>query len=116
MNLDPTLPAQPLEEWLRRGPARIDTLQWRESDCGLKPDYEEPPEGYPVCVDFVYQRGRVAGWGAVRIGTTRKGIVEPPRFRTATASARSGTGVSFESVDKLSDLPPLISKLMSEKP
>ncbi len=116
MQLDSSLPSQPLEQWLRRGPAHIDKLQWRESDCGIKPDYPEPPGGYPLCVDFVYQRARVAGWGIVVIGTTRRGIVGRPRFRSATASAPSSTGMKFESVAKLSILPAVISKLQSQKP
>lgn len=112
--LDQTLPSRPLAEWLHRGPSHIEKLQWRISSCDLKPDYPEPPAGYPLCVDFVYQVGDVAGWGIVNVGTTRRGIVKPPRFERALVSTRSSDGMRTVSTEKLSDLPRVISKLLSE--
>lgn len=78
--LDPSLESQPLEQWLRDGAARIEKLDWRMSDCDLKPDYPEPVTGHPLCVKFVYRRSDVSGWVIITIGTKRKGIIEPPRF------------------------------------
>jgi hypothetical protein len=112
--LDPTLPSQPLDEWLRLGPAHVEKLQWRISSCGLKPDYPEPPGGYPLCVDFVYQRSRVAGWGIVTVGTTRKGIVKPPRFEYVVGSAPSSAGMKFDRAEKLAELPQMISKVLAQ--
>jgi len=112
--LDANLQSQPLDEWLRLGPARVEKLEWRMSDCDLKPDYREPPTGYPLCVRLGYRRGNVSGWAIITVGTTRKGIVEPPRFEYAVVSTRSDDGVHSESADKLSDLPHVISKLLSK--
>jgi len=112
--LDPLLQSQPLEAWLRLGPSHIEQLRWRISSCDLKPDYPEPPDGYPLCVDFVYQRGRVAGWGIVNVGTTRKGIVGPPRFKGAVVSTRTSDETRYENAEKLSELPRVISRLLAE--
>jgi len=111
--LDANLQSRALDEWLRLGPARIEKLDWRMSDCDLKPDYHEPRNGYPLCVRLVYRRGKVSGWAIITVGTRRKGIVEPPRFESAVVSTRSDDGVHSESADKLSDLPRVISKLLS---
>ncbi|HEV2718728.1 MAG TPA: hypothetical protein VG323_01820 [Thermoanaerobaculia bacterium] len=112
--LDSTLKSQPLDELLRLGPARLEKLNWRMSDCDLKPDYREPSTGYPLCVRLGYQRGNVSGWAIITVGTKRKGIVEPPRFEYAVVSTRSDGGVHSETADKLSDLPHVISKLLSK--
>lgn len=113
--LDPALQSQPLDEWLRLGVPRIERLEWHVSDCDLKPDYAEPPSGYPLCVKVVYHRSRVSGWIIITIGTRRDGIVEPPRFEYAVISTRSANGVRFENAKKLSDLPPAMTKLLAEE-
>ncbi len=111
VRLDPTLPTKPLEEWLRKGPAGVEKLKWSVSDCDLKPDHVEPAEGYPLCVKVRFQRGHVAGWAIVTVGTIARGIVEPPRFDYATVSARSAAGMRVETADRLSQLPHLIASL-----
>lgn len=113
--LDPTLRSQPLEEWLRLGPARVERLEWRMSDCDLHSDYKEPPNGYPLCVKVVYQRSRVSGWIIVTVGTIHKGILEPPRFEYAVVSTRTQKGMRFENAEKLSDLPRVMSELLAER-
>src|SRR3954447_258077 len=94
--LDPALKPQLLEDWLRHGPARVETLQWDVSDCDLKPDYPEPAAGYPLCVKAAFQRERVSGWLLVIVGTKRKGITEPPRFGSALVSSRNKGGMRSE--------------------
>lgn len=71
--LDANLQSQPLDKWLRLGPARVEKLDWRMSDCDLKPDYREPPAGHPLCVRLSYRRGGISGWAIITVGTTRKG-------------------------------------------
>ena len=112
--LDSTLKSESFEKWLRLGPAHIEKLRWNMSDCDLKPDIVEPPDGYPLCTRVVYQRGRVAGWIIVTIGTTRKGIVRPPRFEYAMVSTPSSTGMKAETAEKLADFPQVISKMLAQ--
>jgi hypothetical protein len=112
--LDPALPSQRLEEWLRLGPPRLENVRWRRSSCDLKPDYPEPPDGYPLCVKFVYRRSRVSGWAIVKIGTMRKGIFGPPRFEYAVLSVRSGKELRYDEAETLRDFPQVISRLLAE--
>lgn len=112
--LDPRLQTQSLEEWLRLGPARVEKLDWRVSDCDLKPDYEQPPNGYPLCVNVVFQRGRVSGWIIITVGTRRKGVEGVPRFELAVASTQVRDVMRTENAQSLSDLPRVMSKLLAE--
>src|SRR5689334_4898370 len=49
--LDSTLSSRPLEEWLLRGPARIDEVYWRvKIDCDLKDPEPDTSGDYPLCV------------------------------------------------------------------
>ena len=119
--LDPTLESESFDK-LRLGPANIEklqccsaaVLQWSMSDCDLKPDYVEPPDSYPLCTRVVYQRRRVAGWIIVTIGTTRKGIVGPPRFEYAVVSTPSSAGMKVENAEKLAELPQVISSVLAQ--
>jgi hypothetical protein len=113
--LDPALRSQQLEEWLRLGPARIEKLEWRMSDCDLKTDDREPHAGHPLCVKVVFHRSDISGWLIVTVGTKRTGIVEPPRFESAVVSKRSNNRMRFESAERLSELPRAISRLLTGK-
>ncbi len=112
--LDPRLESESFEKWLRLGPAHIEKLEWSMSDCDLKPDCVEPPDGYPLCTRVVYQRGRVAGWIIVTIGTTRKGIVGLPRFEYAVVSTPASAGMKVEDAEKLAELPQIISRILAQ--
>lgn len=114
--LDSSLPSLSLDEWLRLGPPHLEMLQWRKDNCELKPDYPAPPEGYPVCARIGFRRGRVGGWMLVRVGTTREGIVEPPRFLRGTVAVKSSDGVEYDKAEKLSELPALIEKRLAQEP
>ena len=114
--LDPSLPSQSLDEWLRLGPPRLEMLQWRKDNCELKADYPAPPEGHPVCARIGFRRGRVGGWMLVRVGTTRHGIVEPPRFLRGTVAVKSNGGYEYDKAEKLSGLSSLIEKRLAEEP
>jgi len=106
--LDPTLPSQTLEEWLRVGPAQVDAVRWTAdiSSCDDKPDGEEPPDGFDLCATVSFRRNGVNGHIIFRLGASRKGIVEPPKF----VHALVGAGPAAEYVYKLSDLPRALEK------
>jgi hypothetical protein len=72
--LDSALPSQPLDTWLRLGPAKGAVVKWRASDCGKKAVEGEPAEGYTVCVEFLFSRADISVLGKITVGTTRKGI------------------------------------------
>jgi hypothetical protein len=116
IRLDSSLPSRSLDEWLRLGPPRLEALQWSNDNCELKPDYPAPPEGFPLCARIAFRRGQVGGWMLVRVGTTRDGIVEPPRFLRGTVAVKSSNGIEYDKTEKLSDLPALIEKRLAQKP
>ncbi len=101
--LDSTLPSQPLEEWLLRGPARIDEVTWRISlDCDLKDPQPDAEGNLPLCVRIAFRRGNITGLGLLRVGTRKSGIKGQPAFQYPL-------GVLFPfsvgDYDKLSELP-----------
>lgn len=76
--LDPSLPSQRLEDWLKSGPPHTDVLSWAPDDtCDLKPDSDID---YPFCVRIGFRRGGQEGYFLVLIGTLKKGIIGPPRL------------------------------------
>jgi hypothetical protein len=86
--LDPTLPSQRLDEWLRLSPARIDYVEWRLSpNCDRKPVDLKPTDEWPVCVQVVFLRNGVGGWAMVRVGTGNKPISGLPRVDYFTMMA-----------------------------
>ena len=80
--LDPILPSQPLEEWLVRGPAQIDELNWWVSrDCDLKDAKPDRNGDLPLCVKIPFRRGNVSGIGMLRVGTLKHGIIGRADFQ-----------------------------------
>jgi len=76
--LDPSLPSERLEDWLRSGPPRAEFLRWQSDDtCDLKPDLNGD---YPRCVRIAFERGGQGGYLLVHIGTLLKGIIGPPQL------------------------------------
>ncbi|MBZ5641627.1 MAG: hypothetical protein LAO19_02605 [Acidobacteriia bacterium] len=76
--LDPSLPSERLEDWLRSGPPHSEFLRWESDDtCDNKPD---PDTDYPRCVHVAFGRGGQSGYFLVHIGTLRKGIIGPPQL------------------------------------
>ena len=76
--LDPSLPSQRLEDWLRSGPPHVTLLRWESDDtCDLKPFGDDD---YPRCVRITFGRGGQSGYFLVQIGTLRKGIIGPPHL------------------------------------
>ena len=107
--LDPTLPSQTLEEWLRVDPARVNVVAWRAgiNSCGDKPDPPEPTDGFEVCATILFRKNGVNGHIILTLGTFQKGIAESPRFKYA----QIGAFPAIEYVYKLSDIPPALEEL-----
>jgi hypothetical protein len=79
---DSTLSSQRLEDWLLRGPARIDELYWNISqNCDLK-DLEPDADGdLPLCVKLGFRRGSTTGFGVLRVGTLKHGVSGQPALQ-----------------------------------
>lgn len=76
--LDPSLPSERLEDWLRSGPPHAELLRWQSDDtCDNKPDLDTD---YPRCVRVAFERGGLSGYFLVHIGTLRKGIIGTPQL------------------------------------
>jgi len=101
-NLDSTLPSQPLEEWLLRGPARIDELNWRISlDCDLKDPKPDVEGDLPLCVKVGFRRGKITGFGVLTVGTRKAGIKGQPLFQYLDVLSPPPVG----NYDRLSEFP-----------
>ena len=106
--LDSTLPSQRLDEWLRSGPAHIESEQWEMSDCDLKPDASNPNYVAPLCAKVLFTRGNSRGWVIITVGTFRDGIQGVPHVDHIFVESDSG---SVPDSNKLSDLPKLLEKV-----
>jgi hypothetical protein len=100
--LDSTLSSQRLEDWLLRGPARIDELYWNISqNCDLK-DLEPDADGdLPLCVKLGLRRRSITGFGVLRVGTLKHGVSGQPALQYLDVLRPFSVG----SYDKLSDFP-----------
>ncbi len=87
--LDATLPPMKLGDWLRSGPAGIGKVNWRISPtCDLQdpPPVSADKHDWETCVKFLFAyRGASKSpayvEGLITVGTVRKGITGPPRFK-----------------------------------
>lgn len=108
--LDPTLPSQRLEDWLRTGPPHLQILHWRVADtCDLKPD--EPSVDYPLCAKITFVRGGEAGEFLIQVGTSKNGIAGSPHldYGVGTMEANNPLVLTGSSAH-LSDLPVLLDQ------
>jgi hypothetical protein len=110
--LDPALPSQRLDQWLRFGPPHLDTTAWEMSDCDLKPDSSNPNYVAPLCAKVRFQRGKCKGWAIIAVGTYRDGISGTPHVQQMFVTVGSNYDDPPES-HKLSDLPRLLDKASS---
>jgi hypothetical protein len=79
--LEPGLPSQPLEQWLRAGTARIDAIVWEVIPyCQL----QEPPGPAPLCARIQFTRGAGTGEGMIQVGTVKNGITGLPLLLSIT--------------------------------
>jgi hypothetical protein len=100
--LDSTLSSRRLEDWLLRGPARIDELYWNISrDCDLKDPAPDADGDLPLCVKVGFRRGNTSGFGVLRVGTLKHGVTGQPAFQYLDVLRPFPVG----SYDKLSGFP-----------
>jgi hypothetical protein len=110
--LDPSLSSQRLDQWLRLGPAYLDTVTWEMSDCDLKPDFSNPNYVESLCAKVRFKRGDRGGWAIITVGTFRNGISGQPHLEYIFATV----GPTYErppESSKLSDLPRLLEEASS---
>jgi len=107
--LDPSLPSQGLENWLRSAVPHAQSLSWLvEETCWQRPSHDED---YPLCAHVrITSNGQWAEF-LVQIGTWHKGIVGSPKLREFGINihqdpTRNTTGFT----DKLSELPGLLDQ------
>jgi hypothetical protein len=103
--LDPALPSERLDEWLRSGPPHVEKATWEMSDCDLK-GTGDPKYVAPLCVKVRFIRGSVGGWVMVRVGTFLNGISGEPHFENLLVATRGK--LNFHDSEKLSGLPRLL--------
>jgi hypothetical protein len=108
--LDPSLPSQRLEDWLRSGPPHVQILHWLVADtCDLKPD--EPSVDYPLCAKITFVRGGEAGVFLIQIGTSKKGIAGRPQLDYGVGTMETANSLAVTgSSEHLSDLPVLLDQ------
>ena len=100
--LDSTLSSQRLEDWLLRGPAKIDELYWNISrDCDLEIPQPDANGDLPLCVKIGFRRGNTTGFGMLRVGTLKHGVSGQPAFQYLAVLEPFSVG----DFDKLSDFP-----------
>ena len=100
--LDSAISSQRLEDWLLRGPAKIDELNWYVSrDCDLKVPEPDADGDLPLCVKLGFRRGNMTGFGMLRVGTLKRGIGGQSAFLYLDVLRPFSVG----SYDKLSDFP-----------
>ena len=110
--LDPSLPSQRLEDWLKTGPPHVHT-SWRVADsCELK----DPDIPYAVCAHIsVYRDGHYGnpygqkGYFLVQVGNSRDGITGRPKLWHGVG-VWEGTFINTGSSERLSDLPSLLDQ------
>jgi hypothetical protein len=108
--LDPSLPSQRLEDWLRSGPPHAHIAYWSmDATCDLKPD--SPSADYPLCARIAFSRDGEGGFFLVQVGTTNKGIVGRPQLYGGIGVFEVESPVVMTgSAERLSDLPALLDQ------
>ncbi|HEV2577235.1 MAG TPA: hypothetical protein VGU25_08490 [Acidobacteriaceae bacterium] len=105
--LDPSLPSQRLEDWLRSGPPHVTLLDWLSDDtCDLKPF---GPDDFPRCIRISFGRGGQSGYFLVQIGTLHKGIIGPPHLYS-DIGVQEPFFIQTGWTDRLSGLPHLLDQ------
>ena len=109
--LDSGLTSQRLDQWLQSGPAHVEKVTWKMSDCDLMPP-PDPKYVAPLCVKVYFTRPNAGGWIMVRIGTFRDGIIGAPHFEGMLIGSANGM---VPDSGKLSDLPRVLDEASSLK-
>jgi hypothetical protein len=76
--LDPSLPSQHLEDWLKSGPLRVNHIEWSAGGCNIKEGRDgatREPEGR-LCGSVWFQRGNARA--DIRVSTVGNDNLGPP--------------------------------------
>jgi len=107
--LDPLLPSQGLEDWLKSGPPHTDFVNWMLDDtCDIHPGFNIETD-YPRCVRIAFRRGGQSGYFLVLIGTLKKGIIGAPQLYEGIGVQEEGF-VQTGWAELLSGLPQLLDQ------
>ena len=107
--LDPSLPSQDLENWLRSAVPHAQSLSWFVEDtCWQRPFHNED---HPLCAHVrITSNGQWAEF-LVQIGTWHKGIVGSPKLTEFGINVHQNpTWSTTGFADKLSELPGLLDQ------
>lgn len=111
--LDPTLPSEPLDEWLRQGPMRLAKVDWQISDCDIKPIGEQH-DRHPICAKFLFEESEISGHGVVVMGSIGQGVMPPAKLLHALVARGMGSpGARSDATASLAHLPELLEKYRS---
>jgi hypothetical protein len=110
--LDSKLPSEGLAHWISaRFSPKADVI-WRTGTCDLRPEYPPPVDGNPLCVEFLFEVGRLGVWGHIIVGTLERGVTGAPKFDRVSVEKRPS--LHFEHCRRLSGLPALLARLAKE--
>ncbi len=102
--LDPALPSQGLEQWLKSGSPHFDSLTWAlDETCDLRGDLDTD---YPRCVRIGFSRSSQSGYILILIGTLKKGIIGPPKLYEEIGVSEGIVNKGW--AERLSKLPALL--------
>ena len=115
--LDSTQAAVLLEQWLHETLGPKATLEWEVSDCDLKPDYPEPPDGYLMCVAVrASLPPRIGLRLHVLVGTFKRGVFGQPSIeKQSFMGCSSLVDGPFASISSLADIPRNIESFSSKE-
>ena len=118
--LDPSLPSQRLEDWLKSGPLHVNHIKWDALKCNIKegPDgATREPAGH-LCASVWFQRGNARA--RINVSTLVKGQSAPPKVTYIGVADRDdglltpwstdGNMEKLPDSDRLSDLPRLLDE------
>jgi hypothetical protein len=118
--LDPSLPSQRLEEWLKTGSPHGEAIKWRALQCNIKegPDGATRTSESRLCAVVWFQRGNARA--TIRVASTGKDGSGPPRVEFIGVRDKDdgllrpwpadGNMEKAPDSDRLSDLPRLLDE------
>lgn len=107
-SIDPSLPQQPLEDWLEERKADpAEPLVWEVDDCGEQSGTPaDAGRDFPMCVSVSFRYTEVStAYVVLMVGTFRKGLQGTPQLAWGSVQGPWGS----EPVKRLADLLPMAS-------
>ena len=116
--LDPSLPSQHLEDWLKSDSLHVNHIKWNAGGCNIKEGKHgatREPDGR-LCASVWFQRGNARAH--INVSTLVKGNPGPPKAGYIGVADKddglltpiSGNGDKAPDSDRLSDLPRLLDE------